>query len=112
MTQGEVTQQQGQALQAKLGSLRDQLAEVDGQLAIQEQQVSSNQELLERIQPLASKGYVSVFQIKQQQALVLDAQTQYKSLARQKLDIRQQVDATHQQLTQLPFDAASKRDED
>lgn len=110
-TQSEVKRQQGQALQAKLASLREQLAQADGQLAIQQQQVSSNQDLLRRIQPLASKGYVSVFQIQQQEQALMDAQAQYKSLTRQKLDIRQQLDATQQQLAQLPLDAASKRND-
>lgn len=111
ITQTTLSQQQTQALQAKLILLRTQLGEIDGQLAIQQQLISSNQQLLERIRPLASKGYVSVLQIQQQETAVLDAQAQYKALARQRLDTRQQLDTTQQQLAQLPLDAASKRND-
>lgn len=109
--QAALTQHQGDALRAKAALLRTQLAEIQGQLAIQQQQVASNQNLLDRIEPLEAKGYVSVFQVQQQHAALLDAQTQYKALTRQLLDTRQQLDAAQQQLAQLPLDEASKRND-
>lgn len=109
--QSALTQQQGDALRAKTFLLRMQLAEIQGQLSIQQQQVASNQNLLNRIEPLEAKGYVSVFQVQQQQAALLDAQAQYKTLARHQLDTRQQLDAAQQQLAQLPLDEASKRND-
>nr|WP_279237665.1 HlyD family efflux transporter periplasmic adaptor subunit [Dyella sedimenti] len=111
VTQAALTRQQGDALQAKLSLLRSQLAQIDDQLAIQQRQVTSNQALLERITPLASKGYVSALQIQQQETAVLDAQTQYKALARQRLDTQQQVEAAQQQLAQLPLDEEAKRND-
>ncbi|WP_236585472.1 HlyD family efflux transporter periplasmic adaptor subunit [Dyella sp. EPa41] len=110
-TQAATTRQQHGALQTKLTLLQSQLAQIDDQLTIQQRQVMSNQALLERIRPLASKGYVSALQIQQQETTVLDAQTQYKALVRQKLDTRQQIAATQQQRAQLPLDAASKRND-
>ncbi|MEO5811763.1 MAG: HlyD family efflux transporter periplasmic adaptor subunit, partial [Rhodanobacter sp.] len=93
---------------AKTKLLRAQLAQIAGQLAIQRQQVSSNQQMLDRMQPLAAKGYVSGLQIQQQRAASLNAQAQYKTLMRQQLDTQQQIDATQQQLAQLPLDVAGK----
>ena len=91
--------------------MRSQLTQIAGQLAIQQKQVDSNQQLLMRIQPLAAKGYVSAVQIQQQETAVLDAQAQYKMLVRQQLDARQQLDVTQQQLAQIPLDDASKRND-
>jgi membrane fusion protein len=109
--QTSLAEQQRGALKAKLALLRSQLIQLRGQLTLQTQQVASNQDLLDRIQPLEAKGYVSVFQIAQQKAALLDAQAQYRSLTRQQLDTQQQIEATQQQLAQLPLDDASKRNE-
>ncbi len=106
--QQQLSQQQAAALRAKTTLLHAQLAQIVGQLAIQQQQVDSNQHMLERMQPLAAKGYVSGLQIQQQRAAALNAQAQYKALVRQQLDTRQQLDATQQQLAQLPLDVAGK----
>lgn len=110
-TQDDLSRQQADSLQAKLVLLRSQLTEIDGQIDLQQRQVTSNQDLLQRIKPLESKGYVSVFQVKQQEGALLDAQAQYRALVRQKLDTRQQWEATQQQLNQLPLDKASKRND-
>ena len=103
--------QQSDALHAKAVLLRAQLVQVGGQLALQQQQVSSDQHLLQRLKPLGAKGYVSEVQIQQQTTTVLNAQAQYKTLVRQQLDIRQQLDATAQQLAQSPLDNATKRND-
>lgn len=109
--QTALTQQQSASLHAKIALLRSQLTQLDGQLRLQTQQVDSNQNLLNRFQPLLEKGYASALQIQQQQAALWDAQAQYKTLVRQQLDTRQQLDAAQQQLAQLPLDEASKRND-
>lgn len=109
--QQQLTQQQAEALRAKVVLLHEQLTQIGGQLAIQQQQVTSSQQLLARIEPLGAKGYVSAVQIQQQKAAALDAQAQYKVLIRQQLDTRQQLDAAQQQLMQLPLDAIAKRND-
>lgn len=109
--QKTLTDRQASALQKKIALLVSQLQEIAGQMALEGQQVKSNEALLERILPLAKKSYVSAVQIQQQRTAVLDAQSQYKNLARQQLDIRQQLDAARQQLEQLPLEAASRRNE-
>lgn len=111
LNQQQLAKQQAGALDSKAVLLRSQLRQIAGQLAIQQQQVASNQQMLERIKPLAIKGFVSGLQIQQQEAAVLDAQVQYKALTRQELDMRQQLDATQRQLAQLPLDDTSKRND-
>ena len=88
-----LVKQQAAALKAKIGLLSAQLDQIAGQLDFQQQQVTSNRQLLERIEPLSAKGYVSILQVQQQRTALLDAQTQYKALVRQQLDTRQQLEA-------------------
>ena len=111
LNQKQLSQQQADALQAKTALLHAQMGQIAGQLAIQQRQVNSNQQMLAKIKPLAAKGFVSAVQIQQQETAVLDAQAQYKTLVRQQLDTRQQLDATQQQLAQLPLDDSSKRND-
>ncbi|MBE1160760.1 HlyD family secretion protein [Dyella acidiphila] len=109
--QDELKTQQAQALQSKVALLQAQLVQVAGQLVIQRRQAESARQLLERIKPLGRQGYVSAFQIQQQENAALDASNQYKSLLRQQLDIRQQRDTAEQQLRQLPLEVASRRND-
>ncbi|MHB1273400.1 MAG: HlyD family secretion protein [Rhodanobacter sp.] len=111
LNQQQLSQQQTEALRAKAALLRSQWTQIAGQLAIQQQLVTSNQQMLARFEPLAAKGYVSGMQIQQQRTAMLDAQTQYKTLVRQQLDARQQLDSVQQQLAQLPLDDTSKRND-
>jgi membrane fusion protein len=111
LTQKQLTVQQENTLREKSVLLRAQLDQINGQLAIQKKQADSAEQLLERIRPLGANGYVSAFQIQQQQTAAFDAQAQYKSLLRQQLDTRQQLGATQQQLKQLPLDATTKRND-
>lgn len=108
-TQQALQEQRASALRVRITLLQAQQAQLAGQLKLQQQQASSAQSLLDRIQPLAAKGYVSAFQIEQQRSAALDAQAQYKTLARQALDLRTQVDAAQAQLAQLPLDASTQR---
>lgn len=110
-TQQQLATQQLDALQDKARLLEAQLAQVTDQVGLQKQQVASAQALLERIRPLGAKGYVSALQIQQQEASVLEARTQYKTLIRQQLDARQALAAVRQQMTQLPLDAATRQNE-
>lgn len=110
-TQAQLSRQQADALEAKAALLRAQLAQIAGQLQLQQREVTSTKQLLARIKPLGAKGYVSAMQIQQQEAAALNAQAQYKTLLRQQLDTRQQLEADEQQLAQLPLDAASKRND-
>lgn len=109
--QQQLVQQQATALRGKVVLLQAQLTQIAGQMAIEQKQAADNQDLLGRFVSLGAKGYVSEMQIQQQRGVVLDAQNQYKALARQQLETRQQLDEARQQLAQLPLDAAAKRND-
>lgn len=109
--QQQLAIQQAAALRSKIALLQAQLAQIASQLAIEQKQVADNTDLLNRLIPLGTKGYVSEMQIQQQRGVVLDAQSQYKALTRQQLDVRQQLDEARQQLAQLPLDSAAKRND-
>lgn len=111
INQQKLSLQKAKALHEKIASIQAELIQIDGQMTIEKQQITSNQALLNRIQPLGIKGYVSAVQIQQWRAATLDMQSQYKSLVRQRLDARQQLDATKQQLARLPLDLAAKRND-
>jgi len=110
-TQQQVLAQQTGALADKVNLLRSQITQINAQLVIQQQQADSAQNLLERIEPLESRGYVSALQVQQQESTMLDAQAQYKALMRQQLDLHQQADTAAQQLAQLPLDASTQRND-
>lgn len=111
LNQQQLSKQQAAALQSQGSLLHAQLTQIAGQLAIQQQQVTSNQQMLTKIKPLGARGFVSAVQIQQQEAAVLNAQAQYKTLLRQQLDARQQFDAAQQQLARVPLDDAGKRND-
>lgn len=106
-----LAKQQADALRSRITLLEGQLAQIAGQQRIISQQITSNQHLLKRIEPLGAKGYVSEVQIQQQRAAVLDAQNQLRALVRQQLDEQQQLDAVREQLAQLPLNLAAKRND-
>jgi membrane fusion protein len=102
-TQQASAAQQRSHLRAQLALLASQRQQVEAQMALQHEQVKSAQALLRRIKPLEEKGYVSAFRIEQQTNAFLQAQTQLKTLARQRLEIAQQYSEAKQKLAQLPL---------
>lgn len=88
--------------------LQNQIAQVDGQLAIEQRQVNDLSVLLHRLQALGTKGYVSALDIQQQRTQELDAEGQVKSLMRQRSESEQQLKSTGDQLAQLPLATSAK----
>lgn len=107
-TQKKISAQQTDAIRDKVALLRLQITQINAQLNLQQRQAISAKDMLDRLLPMESKGFVSALQIQQQEATALEAQTQYEALMRQQLDLRQQTDAAVQQLAQLPLDDATK----
>lgn len=105
----QAVEQQAAGLNAKLGLLQQQAAQIDGQIALEEKQVDSASGMLAKLRPLRAKGYVSAFQVEQQEATSLQMQSQVKALRRQQLDTRQQIEQVRQQLAQLPLDLAARQ---
>lgn len=110
-TQRARTAQGVRALREQARLLEAQLRQVTGQIELQRQQVASEEQLLQRIRPLAGEGYVSALQIQQQQTALFDAKAKLKALVREQIDVRQQIQAVRQQSERLPLDAAMQRSE-
>jgi membrane fusion protein len=109
--QRRLADQQASGLRARLAMLRDQIAQIDAQLALQRKQTDSAQQLLDKIAPLRDKGYVSAIQIQQEEANVLNGRSQLKALQRQRLDAQQQIADATQQLAQIPLNLAGKHND-
>ncbi|KAB7778943.1 MULTISPECIES: HlyD family efflux transporter periplasmic adaptor subunit [Xanthomonas] len=110
-TQQAISQQSANALRGKVILLRQQLTQINEQMTLVSQQIDGAQRILDRMKPLEKNGYISPLQIQQQQAAIFTDMAEYKSLVRQQLDARQQIDAGNEQLTRIPLEAASKRGE-
>lgn len=103
-----VSKMEREALVRKKGILKRQGAEINSQLAIVARQVAAQSDMLERIKPLAAKGYVSQWQIEQQALQVMDSEAQLRVLRRNQLDVIQQESDVAKQLSQLPLDTDTK----
>jgi membrane fusion protein len=99
------------ALVDKIAILRLQRRKIESQLTIHQQQIDNAKELLERMQPLSSKGYVSTFQIQQQKSAVIDAESQHMNLAREQLDVYQKLADAEQQLVTVPLESERQKND-
>lgn len=100
--------EQADDLRMQQHMLRNQIQQIDAQLAIEQRQVRDLSALLHRLQALGTKGYVSALDIQQQRTQELDAEGQVKSLARQRSESQQQLASIGDQLSQLPLATATK----
>lgn len=102
--------EQARDLRMQQSMLQNEIHQIDEQFAIEQHQVDVLSSLLQKLQTLGSKGYVSALDIQQQQTQQLNAEGQAKSLARQRYEIEQQLNNVGDQLTQLPLTTAAKLD--
>ena len=86
----------------QLISLRRQLVDVDGQVALETRQADSYESVLAKITPLLSKGYVSALQIQDEEGRLLQAKADERGLARQKEQIEAQMSDLSSQIVQQP----------
>lgn len=100
--------EQADDLRMQQRMLRNQIQQIDAQLAIEQRQVRDLSALLDRLQALGTKGYVSALDIQQQRTQELDAEGQIKSLARQRSESQQQLASIGDQLSQLPLATMTK----
>ncbi|KAF1012670.1 MAG: Colicin V secretion protein CvaA [Burkholderia gladioli] len=107
----DIAEDQDGALRKQAESLVQQATQLNAQIGIVEKQRSSYTTLLAKIEPLVAKGYVSALQIQQQQAQALDAESQLKTLTRQRIEVTQQTATVRNQLAQLPLTTANKLNE-
>jgi membrane fusion protein len=103
--------QKAQELVSGKRHLKAQLAQISKQLSLQNYQVLDNEKLLDRLAPLASKGYVSALQIQEQKNSVVSAKAQYETLVQQQIDLQQQLDSLVNQQKQLPSIASNEQND-
>lgn len=100
--------QQENVLGSKIRSLTDQCEEIEGQVVLQNQQIENNQKLLQKMQTLGKKGYISTFQIVEQKGTLFDLRSKLKALRLQYLSTKQQLEEAQSSLAQLPLEEGKK----
>lgn len=101
------TEAQAKDFRSRIGLLKMQIRQVDGQLALQRKQAEAGATLLEKILPLKVRGQISMVQFDQYQGAALSQQSQVMSLLSSRLSIQQQSSSLRAQLSQLPLTTAS-----
>ena len=91
--------------------LRDQLTQIDAQIAIEKKQMALVQDLVNKWSGLVAGGYIPALQVEQEQSALLADESQLRSLQQQHAGTRQQLSALDDQLTQLPLAVSAKLNE-
>ncbi|KVN81589.1 anibiotic ABC transporter [Burkholderia ubonensis] len=110
-SQSQLSREAQRGLRAREAVLNDQLAQIALQKTQRMRQAELAQRQLEKLQSMREQGYVSNSQVEQQEAALLDAQARLQDLARQRLDVEQQLDHIRQQLRELPFNARNQHND-
>ncbi|KVP93798.1 anibiotic ABC transporter [Burkholderia ubonensis] len=110
-SQSQLSREAQRGLRAREAVLNDQLAQIALQKTQRMRQAELAQRQLEKLQSMREQGYVSNSQVEQQEAALLDAQARLQDLARQQLDVEQQLDHIRQQLRELPFNARNQHND-
>jgi len=103
--------QQQEGLADRILMLNKQLSETDRQLSIQREVTGIAESRLEKLRPGVQDGTFSQIEFEKYQAEVLNGRAQLNILARQRLDIEQQLRTVQDQLEQLPLTNEAQRNE-
>ncbi|MBN6100769.1 HlyD family efflux transporter periplasmic adaptor subunit [Xanthomonas sp. CFBP 8703] len=91
--------------------LKDQLTQIDAQIAIEKKQMALVQDLVNKWSGLVAGGYIPALQVEQEKSALLADESQLRSLQQQRAGTRQQLSALDDQLTQLPLAVSAKLNE-
>ncbi len=100
--------EQAKSLRARISMLQAQVRQIDGQLTLQRKQARTDAHLVQKAAPLRDRGIISTVEFDQYQANALAQQSQLKTLTRQRLDTKGQLNSLQSQLAQLPLATAAK----
>ncbi len=89
-------------------ALKEQLVQIDAQIAIEKKQMQLVQELVNKWSGLVAGGYIPALQVEQEQSALLADESQLRSLQQQRASTRQQLSVLNDQLTQLPLAVSAK----
>lgn len=102
---------QAQDLQSRLALLHGQVAQLEQQVALQQQRADSAMALYDQWVKAGHTGIVSKLQVLQQHDMALQNLAQLKELKGQVFQLRQQAEQLQGQLDQLPATASGKRND-
>lgn len=91
------------ALQESSSLLAQQTAELDTIYRQRMQQITLSQKQVDKMTAMRAEGYASNTQVEQQENDLLDAKVRLQDVARQRIEIRQQLAQTRQQLREQPL---------
>jgi membrane fusion protein len=94
--------EQASGLRAQLVTARSELTHLGGEIATRQHQIDLTNEVLDRYRKLQDGQYVSVLQIRQQEATALEYTSDLQALQRAQLEQRRAIDQLQQQLAALP----------
>ncbi|MDN7424527.1 HlyD family efflux transporter periplasmic adaptor subunit [Burkholderia dolosa] len=98
-------------LQTRAAALDDQLKQIARQNAQRLRQAELAQRQLDKLRSMRELGYTSNSQVEQQEGVLLDAQARLQELARQRVDVGQQLAQTRQQLRELPLTTRNQQND-
>lgn len=110
-SQKRLEQQQRENLAARVTMLNQQLLEIDQQAASQRERIGITERRLEKLRAGVKVGTFSGVESESYQAEVLSGSAQLNVLARQRLDVEQQLGSVQGQLQQLPLTTEAQRNE-
>jgi membrane fusion protein len=107
-TTQRLADEQAADLRMQQRMLQGQIRQLDGQMAIEQHEVEAQTGLLDKLKSLRSNGYVSVFNVRQQESAKNEAEMQLKSLGKDRLQAQQQLMSAVDALAQLPMETNTK----
>ncbi|KHK60403.1 anibiotic ABC transporter [Burkholderia sp. A9] len=110
-SQSQLSGEARRGLLARATALDDQLAQIALQKNQRTRQVELTERQLDKLQSMREQGYASNSQVEQQEGVLLDARARLQDLARQRLEVTQQLDQARQQLRELPLNARNQQND-
>ncbi|NID14224.1 HlyD family efflux transporter periplasmic adaptor subunit [Luteibacter yeojuensis] len=103
--------EQTKAYRQQIEIANSQLKHLNDQIELLREKIMLQQDIVEKIEPLLSKGYISIFQHQQHKASKLEAQSELKSLLRQRGELSQQIATSEAKIRQLPLQLSARLSE-
>lgn len=100
-----------QGLQQRQHMLQQQLNFASAMRTSRLRQVELANRQLDKLQQMQERGYATRQQVADQENLALDAQARLQDVERQRIELRQQIEQTQQQLREAPLNSKNQRND-
>ncbi|WP_043090681.1 HlyD family efflux transporter periplasmic adaptor subunit [Xanthomonas sp. SHU 166] len=104
----QLQEKQAEDNRTQQSALKEQLVQIDAQIAIEKKQMQLVQELVDKWSGLVAGGYIPALQVEQEQSALLADESQLRSLQQQRASTQQQLSVLNDQLNQLPLAVSAK----